>query len=184
MLAKSITTQSVYVRPREIVDRWTTARRLAPILGVQPKKVSALLDPKKPFVWVGRKISNAQASAIRKADLPGVYLDAETSRQYPQGHLAGQLLGFVNVDGKDIEGVEKSFNDLLAPSSTKYRVQKDAAGNRLSSPERGDGAEFDGRMYVIGMRPSGVLVSKLSGGREIGRRRVGKECRSRWSPYH
>ncbi|AMD92068.1 hypothetical protein AXF15_02390 [Desulfomicrobium orale DSM 12838] len=145
LLAKSITTQSVYVRPREIVDRWTTARRLAPILGVQPKKVSALLDPKKPFVWVGRKISDAQASAIRKADLPGVYLDAETSRQYPQGHLAGQLLGFVNVDGKGIEGVEKSFNDLLAPSSTKYRVQKDAAGNRLSSPERGDGAEFDGR---------------------------------------
>ena len=119
LLAKSITTQSVYVRPREIADRWTTARRLAPILGVHPKKVSSLLDPKKPFVWVGRKISDAQASAIRKADLPGVYLDAETSRQYPQGHLAGQLLGFVNVDGQGIEGVEKSFNDLLAPSSTK-----------------------------------------------------------------
>lgn len=144
LLAKSITTQSVYVRPKEVADRRTTAQRLAPILGVQPKNVNALLDPKKSFVWVGRKISDAQASAIREASLPGVYLDAETSRQYPQGHLAGQLLGFVNMDGEGIEGVEKSFNDLLAPSSTKYTVQKDAAGNRLSSPERGDRAEFDG----------------------------------------
>lgn len=145
LLAKSITMQSVYVRPREISDRWTTAQRLAPILGVTPKKVSALLDPDKPFVWISRKISDAQASAIRKADLPGVYLDEETSRQYPQGHLAGQLLGFVNMDGEGIEGVEKSFNDLLAPSSTKYRVQKDAAGNRLSSPENDDQAKFDGQ---------------------------------------
>jgi cell division protein FtsI (penicillin-binding protein 3) len=144
LLAKSITTQSVYVRPKEIADRWTTAQRLASILGVQSKRVNELLDPKKSFVWVGRKISDAQACAVREAALPGVYLDAETSRQYPQGHLAGQLLGFVNMDGEGIEGVEKSFNDLLAPSVTKYTVQKDAAGNRLSSPDSGDRAQFNG----------------------------------------
>ena len=28
------------------------------------------------------------------------------------------------------------------------------------------------------------LVWKNKEGKEIGKRRVGKECRSRWSPYH
>ncbi|NLY40568.1 MAG: hypothetical protein GX055_02955 [Desulfovibrionales bacterium] len=145
LLAKTITTQSVYVRPHEMVDRWAVASQLGKILGRNPQAVAASLDPKKRFVWVDRKISDAQAQAIREENMPGVYLDAENSRQYPQGHMAGQLLGFVNVDGQGIEGLEKSFNDYLAPSSAKYIVQKDAAGNRLSSSEKGDAESFDGQ---------------------------------------
>lgn len=145
LLAKTITTQSVSARPHEMGDRSATAARLGAILGKNPKTVAEVLDPKKRFVWVDRKISDAQARAIREENLPGVYLDAENSRQYPQGHMAGQLLGFVNVDGQGIEGLEKSFNDYLAPSSAKYIVQKDAAGNRLSSSEKGDAENFDGQ---------------------------------------
>jgi cell division protein FtsI (penicillin-binding protein 3) len=145
LLAKSITTPSVYVRTAEVKDRWAVSQRLGKILGMSPRDVSALMESKKRFVWIARKISDAQASLVREESLPGVYLEAENSRQYPQGHMAGQLLGFVNMDGQGIEGVEKSFNDHLLPSSTKYTVQKDAAGNRLSSPESGDRASFDGQ---------------------------------------
>ncbi|NLW80782.1 MAG: PASTA domain-containing protein [Desulfovibrionales bacterium] len=145
LLAKSITTQSVSVRPHEVIDPWTVSQRLGRILGINPRNISRMLGDKKRFVWVARKISDAQATAIREEMLPGVHLEAEHSRQYPQGHMAGQLLGFVNVDGQGIEGVEKSFNELLAPSSAKYTVQKDAAGNRLSSPEAGDRTSFDGQ---------------------------------------
>lgn len=145
LLATSISIQSVYVRPNEIKDRWLVVQRLSSILETSPKSVSALLDTSKRFVWVARKVSDAQASAIREAKLPGVYLDAENARQYPQAHLAGQLLGFVNIDGQGIEGVEKSFNELLLPSSTKYTVQKDAAGKRMSSPENDDSEVFDGQ---------------------------------------
>ncbi|NCD24273.1 MAG: PASTA domain-containing protein [Deltaproteobacteria bacterium] len=144
LLAKTIITQSVYARPKEIVDRWLTSRALGKILGTSSKDIGTVLDPKKRFVWVARKISDAQAQAIREERLPGVYLDAENSRQYPQGYMAGQLLGFVNVDGRGIEGVERSFNDLLAPSSAKYTVQKDAAGKRLFNLDRDDRASFNG----------------------------------------
>lgn len=145
LLAKSIMTPSIFVRTAEVKDRWAVSQRLGKILGMSPKDVSALMDSKKRFVWIARKISDAQASLVREEALPGVYLEAENSRQYPQGHMAGQLLGFVNMDGQGIEGMEKSFNDQLVPSSTKYTVQKDAAGNRLSSLESGDSASFDGQ---------------------------------------
>lgn len=145
LLAKSITTPSIYVRVNEVKDPWTVSQRLGAILGQNPKSIRELMGAKKRFVWVARKISDAQAQAVKDEMLPGVYLDAENSRQYPQGQMAGQLLGFVNMDGQGIEGVEKSFNELLSPSSTKFTVQKDAAGNRMSSLENGDRASFDGQ---------------------------------------
>jgi len=145
LLAKTIATPSVYVRPNEVKDAWAVSHRLGSILGVSPKSLAAMLGPKKRFVWVARKISDAQAEAVKAEMLPGVYLETENSRQYPQGHMAGQLLGFVNMDGRGIEGLESSFNDLLVPSSTKYTVQKDAAGKRLSSLESGDRNSFNGQ---------------------------------------
>ena len=145
LLAKTITTQSVYARPNKMVDRKAAIKALSKILGIPSKTIDEVLDPKKRFVWVARKIGDAQARAIKEEMLPGVYLDAENSRQYPQGQMAGQLLGFVNVDGRGIEGVERSFNDLLAPSSAKYTVQKDAAGTRLSNLDSDDRASFDGQ---------------------------------------
>lgn len=145
LLAKSVATQSVYVRPNEIKDVWTVSTRLGSILGMNAKGIAAEMGPGKRFVWVARKISDAQAQAIRTEMLPGVYLETENSRQYPQGHMAGQLLGFLNMDGHGIEGLEKSFDDLLMPSSTKYTVQKDAAGNRMSSLQGEDRSAFNGQ---------------------------------------
>lgn len=144
LLAKSITTQSVYAHPYQIRDPWTTARRLGQILG-KSKEISAALRQKKKFVWIERKISDAQAQAIREEGLPGVYLVAENSRQYPQGRMAGQLLGFLNIDGQGIEGLEKRFNAVLRPSSIKRVVQRDASGQRLSSPEAEDPATYNGQ---------------------------------------
>jgi len=145
LLAKSVTTQSVSARPADIGDAWVVSNKLGKILGKNPKNIIALLSSKKKFVWIDRKISDAQAQAIRAEMLPGISLEAENSRQYPQGQMAGQLLGFLNVDGNGIEGVERSFNEVLAPSSTKYTVQKDASGKRLSSFEANDRESFDGQ---------------------------------------
>lgn len=145
LLATTVSTQSVYVRPHEIQDKAKVTQELSSILGVNRKNVSSLVGSAKRFVWIARKVSDAQATAVREAMLPGVYLDVENARQYPQAHMAGQLLGFVNIDGQGIEGIEKSFNSILQPSSTKYTVQKDAAGKRLSLPGKDDQEIYDGQ---------------------------------------
>jgi len=171
LLAKSITTPSVYVRPNEIKDAWAVSQRLSKILGLNAKSIAALMGPKKRFVWVARKISDAQAFAIKQEMLPGVYLDDENSRQYPQGHMAGQLLGFVNMDGQGIEGVEKTFNEQLAPSSSKYTVQKDAAGNRLSSLQSGDQTSFDGQNLRLTIDSQVQLATEEALERSVARAR-------------
>ncbi len=65
------------------------------------------------------------------ADLPGVRLVSEFSRIYPNGHLAGQTLGFVNIDGRGLEGIERIYNERMKPGKAQFVVQRDAKGARL-----------------------------------------------------
>ena len=129
VLARSVEARSVYARPQEIQDFLTMANTLGPILGIEPQKLyDELSKTKRRFVWVRRKVDDYTAEAVRKAGLPGIGLSKEYDRVYPFKHLAGQLLGFVGVDDKGLEGLERSLDDRLAGTPTRMVVQRDAMG--------------------------------------------------------
>lgn len=144
LLATSVNVASVSARPAEVTDPAQAAARLSKILGIAPERIARQLRSGRKFVWVARKISDAQAQAIRELDIAGIFLENESARQYPQGVVAGQLLGFVNVDGEGIEGLEQEFEDVLKPSKAKFTVQRDAQGNRLG-PSPADLEALSGR---------------------------------------
>ncbi len=81
---------------------------------------------------------------MRKAELPGVHMAAEYTRLYPNGPLAGQVLGFTGIDGKGLEGLESEFEKRLAPSKARYVVQRDASGRRLHLDGREGADQIDG----------------------------------------
>jgi cell division protein FtsI (penicillin-binding protein 3) len=148
VLATSVRVASVAARPGEIKDPDRTAQALARVLGGSPGAIAQKLKSSGKFVWIARKISDAQAQAIRELQLAGVVLENEFARQYPQGWLAGQLLGFVDVDGRGIEGVERQFDAVLRPSEVKYALQRDAQGNRLG-PSPADVDALDGKPVAL-----------------------------------
>lgn len=140
VLAKSVEAQSVAVRPALIKDKEAAARLLAAALHMPPAKARQVVSDKRPFVWAARKVGPQAAEAVRAADMRGVLLHKEYERVYPFKHLAGQLLGFVNVDDKGIEGLELSFEESLSGQKQRRVMQRDAAGRRLYSGS-GDGVE-------------------------------------------
>ena len=138
VLARSVEARSVYARPQEIQDFLTMANTLGPILGIEPQKLyDEFSKTKRRFVWVRRKVDDYTAEAVRKAGLPGIGLSKEYDRVYPFKHLAGQLLGFVGVDDKGLEGLERSLDDRLAGTPTRMVVQRDAMGRRFYLHEEG-----------------------------------------------
>lgn len=131
LLATSVEASSVYIRPVKVKDVGGTAIKLSKILGISQSKLRKKLSRKSNFIWIKRQINDRMAAKIKAAELPGVYLTTEYIRLYPNNHLAGQLLGFVGIDGDGLEGLEKEFNDRLAGRKAQFVVQRDASGRRL-----------------------------------------------------
>lgn len=145
VMARSVECGSIWVNPARVKDREETAVKLAKALGKPQALILARLQEQKQFVWLQRKVDYRTAESVKALALPGVYLDTEYDRVYPYQHLAGQLLGFVNIDDAGIEGLEKSFEADLAGRSVTRIVERDASGRRLMAPGTGALVDLRGR---------------------------------------
>jgi cell division protein FtsI (penicillin-binding protein 3) len=125
------------------------ARTLSRLLHVPAKEVRSRLARKSNFVWIKRQVGDKAAARIRRAGLDGVYLTTEYSRFYPNKHLAGQLIGFVGVDGSGLEGLERSFDERLTGRKAQFVVQRDASGRKLYLDAQGREVDMDGRDLVL-----------------------------------
>ena len=149
VLAKSVEAKSVAVRPAAVKDKEAASRLLASSLEIPLAKAKQLVSGKKGFVWAARKISPRAAETIENAAIPGISLVREYERIYPFKYLAGQLLGFVNVDEKGIEGLELAFNDVLSGQQKRRVMQRDAAGRRLYSGSQAAMEDLTGEDVVL-----------------------------------
>ncbi|MCU0732046.1 MAG: penicillin-binding transpeptidase domain-containing protein, partial [Hyphomonas sp.] len=84
-----------------------------------------LADPSRKFVWVKRGLTPRQRENVMALGLEGLGFREETRRAYPLGQLAGHVLGQVNVDGKGIAGVERTFDGVLASGDRPVRLTLD-----------------------------------------------------------
>lgn len=136
-LAVSVDIQSVWANPREMlalgVDTVATAARLSVLTGVDRETLERRFASDRAFVWVKRRASPQLAVAIRDAELEGVHMDSEARRFYPGGNLASHVLGFANIDGVGIEGVELSFEEELRGDRRTVPVLRDNRGRIVFS---------------------------------------------------
>lgn len=62
---------------------------------------------------LARNITKTQAEKMQKYDFPGIGFQQGSVRNYPEGQLAAQVLGFVNSEGAGQYGIEQGMNDTL-----------------------------------------------------------------------
>lgn len=115
LMATSLSMASVYADATLIDDPKTVAAELAALL---PDEKEADLVEKlssgRRFVWIARNITPRQQYAINVLGHPGIGFKEESKRIYPHGRLTSHVLGYTDVDGKGIAGIEKEHNKLLA----------------------------------------------------------------------
>jgi cell division protein FtsI (penicillin-binding protein 3) len=130
-LALSMESQSVYARPRRIHDPDKLSQTLARILNMRAVEVKEKITAAKPFVWVRRQVSSAEAEKIQTLNAEGIGMFYEPNRHYPQGQLAGQVIGFVGRDSEGLEGVELRYNDFIRGETGSSVAERDALGRRV-----------------------------------------------------
>lgn len=131
-LALSVPARDVYADPRYVLDPTVTADALAPILGLRPVRLVDRLTEDATFVFLARQVELDVADRIAKLELPGIGFLEVSKRAYPAGALAGQVLGFVDVDGRGIAGLEYEYHDLLAGMAGERTQELDPGGNPIS----------------------------------------------------
>lgn len=147
-LAVSAPARTIYADPRVIADPAGTAARLAPVLGFDSQHTVALTrelsDRTRAFVYVARQVDAEHAAAVAALDLPGVSAYDESKRSYPGAGVGGSILGFTDIDGKGLGGLEYAYNAELTGKSGSLSVERDPRGREIpdsehhyAAPERG-----------------------------------------------
>jgi cell division protein FtsI (penicillin-binding protein 3) len=99
---------SVFAEPRRIIDKDEAVELLTAALpDVDAHELRERLGSRKGFVWVKRAITPKQQQEVYHLGLPGVGFLSENKRVYPNGPIAAHVLGFANLDGIGISGLEK-----------------------------------------------------------------------------
>ncbi len=100
-------------RPGEFADV------IAPYLGMTVTQLHPLLTkPNTRFVYLKKKVPamtyTRMAAALAERNLYGIFRESDPIRTYPNGPLAGPIVGFVGADGNGLEGLEYKLNTQLA----------------------------------------------------------------------
>ncbi|NVJ71575.1 MAG: penicillin-binding protein 2 [Alphaproteobacteria bacterium] len=114
VLATNLETSSLYANPTEIKNPAEVAAKLVSVLpDLTLAEVEEKLSSKRQFVWLKRKLSPREKWQVNALGYPALQFQREEERVYPHGRLAAHALGYVDVDGNGLGGVEYFFNDRL-----------------------------------------------------------------------
>ncbi len=138
-LAVSVDVDSVWVSPLALRKAkqpiGEVAHALSELLGVDEKQLADKIRNGKQFVWVKRRVTGAQGKAVRGLGMPGVFIQKEARRFYPNSELASHVLGFANLDGRGIEGLELMLENELRGPVLPTPATFDARGGMVFSQQ-------------------------------------------------
>jgi cell division protein FtsI (penicillin-binding protein 3) len=126
-LALTREVESCFLSPREVQDPAGVASALARLLGVDASALRERIErePGRQFLWVKRRLSDDEATQVEALGLRGVHLQAEYKRVYPVGGLASHIIGFTDIDGHGLEGLEARYEQLLAGKPGRRALYRD-----------------------------------------------------------
>ena len=90
------------------------AAELAPILNMKPAQILAKITGTTKYSNIKKKVSATDWRRIEKLDIPWIFSDKVQVRVYPNGAIAGNLIGFLGNDGTPLAGLERTMNECLA----------------------------------------------------------------------
>lgn len=176
ILALQTTVYTLSAWPGNIEDPFRTAHLLAPVLDLDEETLTKKLSEGTKAIILRNRLDQGTRdelmAIINRESLPGLALEAESSRTYPEKSSAAQLIGFTGKDNQGLEGLEYRFNEILAfqdqalPDGKAYGHQLvltidcviQQAMEKLADKTRADYAAQAVMLYVLDARSGEFLA--------------------------
>ncbi len=107
------------------------AIELAKLLGLTVSEIAPKLVGDSQYANLAKRVDAETYSAIRELKVPWIYFDRFADRLYPNGAVAGNLIGFVGADGEPLAGLERQYNTCLAGVDGQETYERSAEGVRI-----------------------------------------------------
>ncbi len=154
-----ITVSPRFVAPSSIVDEssderitrtvWESLVQIGALTGQDPAALQSLVDaelaadPDDDFAYLARGVETEVYQAVRELRIPWVYFERQPARSYPNGQVAGNLVGFLGTDGPQT-GLELSADECLDATDGTSTYERGADGVRLPGTTVVDTQPIDG----------------------------------------
>jgi cell division protein FtsI (penicillin-binding protein 3) len=130
-LAASEDAATIFATPYQVKNPPAAAARLAPILDQPKGEVLEALSAEGGFSYVAQKVDLGTAAKVKALDIEGLGELPDTRRTYPQGEMAGQVIGAVGTENEGLTGLEAGEEDALGGSDGERRIVNDALGEPI-----------------------------------------------------
>ncbi|MEV8231385.1 MULTISPECIES: peptidoglycan D,D-transpeptidase FtsI family protein [Micrococcus] len=114
-------------RETVLVDVDSRLASLAAVLGMTEEEVREATIGSRPYAVVRRSVTPEVRDKAMALNVPGLLSEAVDRRTYPNGSVAGSIIGFMGGDGTALEGLELSQDDVMTgtPGTRTFEVGAD-----------------------------------------------------------
>jgi len=116
---------------RSEISVYEAATALAEVLEMETDEIMRRLEGDSRYSPLKRMVSAEVRNQVRELRIPWVYDDVFFDRLYPQGSVAGNVLGFMSGDGEPLEGLERQYNSCLAGIDGQETYERSVDGVRI-----------------------------------------------------
>src|SRR5690606_19593762 len=136
VLASSLPVRAIWAIPEDVMEApKDKLRQLAKLLDMSEKDLYRRLDSDRNFVYLKRQVEMNIVEQVQKLRIAGINTRKEYKRFYPEGEAMAHIVGFTNVEGKGLEGMELAYQQTLAGTPGSRRVIRDRLGRVVEDIE-------------------------------------------------
>ena len=130
VIATSLEAKSVIAYNDTVPDDLSAekVKKLASLLQISESDIRKKLQEDRKQIFLKRQVEPAIAQQIKQLEIPGIGLNNEYRRFYPEGEAMAHVVGFTNVEDRGQEGMELSRQKELAGHPGQRRVVVDRLG--------------------------------------------------------
>ena len=134
-LATTVAAKNVTVDQTLVKDAATEAAALAKVLGGDADVYRARMTGERRFVYLAKAVTPEVWAKVAALKLPGVFSEVSSTRVYPAGSVAANVVGFVSADGHGGSGLEYGFDQQLAGTAGSQSFQSSARGTEIPTAD-------------------------------------------------
>ena len=162
-LARTIDAWTIALHPPKVIgNKLDLARRLAQLMPERDEAAYfAMLRSGKTFYYLRRRAPPRLVQAVNAIGEPGLAIDREPDRLYPQTSLAAHVIGYTDVDGNGMAGAERAFQQRLADPARRGEPLTLSISSRVQQALEGELSGAMAKFSAVGA--AGIVMDIHTG---------------------